>query len=211
MDGQPHDPAEDQGPGMEPGPDQPQYSGPVFPPIGTPQSGGFPAAPAYPVPTPGLPYHPSEPQFGRSMARPGTATAAAVLAFVQAGLTLVTSVLIVVGVSTFADPDEPGADAVGLLLLVAQFAGVVLLLLGGLRLINGTSRVVLIVGTALELAISATYLIVFAFVPVETNEDAGAKAVLMFGAALFAVMPLISLILACGRTVSEYLRVRRGR
>ncbi|HEV2780232.1 MAG TPA: hypothetical protein VGX25_12645 [Actinophytocola sp.] len=167
----------------------------------------YPQAPSYAQGTGGLPQAPPDYGHGAGPAsRPGTVTAAAVLAYVQAGITLITTILGISGAS------QGGSNAVvGWVVLLAQAAGIVLLIWGGIQITQGKGRVILIVGAALELVICLFYLIVFAAVPdygIDVVE--GAKAFLIGSALFFAVMPAISLILALGGSTTQWLRARRG-
>ncbi|MGY1727093.1 hypothetical protein ACI79J_08965 [Geodermatophilus sp. SYSU D01062] len=80
--------------------------------------------------------------------RPGQATAAAVLAFVQAGLLLV--LVLAVTVTALAD-DVPGADVgIAVLVVLAACTVAALDLLGGLLLLRGAGRTLLLVTSWVE-------------------------------------------------------------
>lgn len=186
-----------QQPGQQPG----QYGQPG----GYPQSGGYPQAPGYPQ-SGGLPQAPPDQGYGGSTGRPGTVTAAAVLAFIQAGITTITTILVLAGASQV----EGGEAALAWLVGLVQVAGVVLLIWGGVQFTQGKGRTLLVVACLVELAICVYYLI--NFLVVETgNIDVleGAKAFLIAVAIFFAIMPTISLVLALGGSANQYLDAKR--
>src|SRR5262249_30303177 len=130
----------------------------------------------------------------------------AVLGFVQAGITTVTTLLIFAGLVNAKDE----ASAIGWVLALAQTAGIVLLIWGGVKLMSGGGRGVFLAGTVLELLICAFYII--RFLAVDTGgfklaEDFKSAGVLI--ALLFAVMPAIGLILSMGGATTEFLQSRR--
>lgn len=190
---------------------------PQSPPAGFQQPGGYPQSPAggFQQPTypqapnysqSGLPQAPAEYGSGGSSVRPGQATAAAVLAFVQGGITAITTILGLIGAA-----DAGGGDgaAIGWLFLIAQAAGVVMLIWGGVQMLQGAGRLILVIACGLELAICAGYLIVFLAVPtfgVGLLEDA--KTFLIAVAIFFAIMPGISLIMSLGQPVTQWLQQR---
>jgi hypothetical protein len=196
--------------GYPPGPTSPAQG--FQQPGGYPQQGGYPQAPSYAPGTGGLPQAP--PEYGQgalATVRPGTVTAAAVLGYVQAGITLITTII---GISSLmnANASATGNAALAWLVEIAQLAGIILLIVGGVQITQGKSRTMLVAGAALELAICVFYLIVFLLIPsfgVDVIE--GAKAVLVGSALFFAVMPAISLILSLGGGATEFLRAKRGR
>jgi hypothetical protein len=102
--------------------------------------------PGYPPPWPGGPPRPK---------RPGQVIAAAVLAFVQGGLVLLSSVYVVflasfaglaADVDSSTTPDEVGALATeGVVLGIVQVASAVLLIVGGVMALNTRKRRALVV------------------------------------------------------------------
>lgn len=179
-------------------PAQPYTQAPPSPPYGQP-------APAYPYG--GMPAAPAEYSSG-PIPRPGTVTAAAVLNYVQAGITLVPTVLflsILVGL-------EAGAGDAGLLWIavVAQAIGAALLIVGGVQIMGGKARSFMIAGTALEIAISLYWVTMFA---IQTRGVEGAQygtGMVVAFAIFFAIMPAISLILSLGAGTTQFLQSRRG-
>lgn len=177
------------------------------PPQGSNQNyQGYPQAPA--APSGGYGAMPQAPQeySGGPIPRPGAVTAAAVLGFVQAGLTTITTLIVWVGVFNLTG----GEMAMQALIAVAQTAGVVLLIMGALQLMNGKGRTLLIVGAALEIVISLFYMIIYSTVDaggIDVLE--GAKALLIGVAVFFAIMPVIMIVLARGALANQYLQPHR--
>src|ERR1700741_3888202 len=81
-----------------------------------PGSGGFPQAPQAPNYQQGYGSMPQAPkEYGGPVARPGGTTAAAVLAFVQGGITLITSGILMLGLAAIESVrDEAEASAGGI-------------------------------------------------------------------------------------------------
>lgn len=173
------------------------------------EQGGFPAAPAAPEGYPqagGLPMAPTE-QGSGATARPGSATSSAVLAFVQGGITAITTVLVLDGAAS----NEGGMPAMSLLIGLAQLVGVGLLIFGGVQLMQGKSKTLLVAGSVLELAICVAYLAIFLLIPTfGLDAIAGLKTVMVLFALLFAVMPTISLIQAQSGATTAWLGSRRS-
>src|SRR5690242_1385358 len=97
---------------------------------------------------------PAPPEYTAGpIGRPGVVTAAAVLAFVQAGITAIPGVLALFGSSNL------GGNAEGWISTIAILAGVALLIVGGVQLIGGKNRNLLLVACGLELAISLFFII----------------------------------------------------
>ncbi len=149
--------------------------------------------------------------------RPGVVTAAAVLAYVQAGITGVIALILFVGL--FARAPSTGALLVDVLVVLATATGAALLIAGGVRLTGGRGRVPLVVACVLEFAICVYYIVVFATLSAseidptnELDEVPGglgvARGTMVFIAIFFAIMPTISLALACGRSATAFLRSR---
>jgi hypothetical protein len=201
-----------------PGQGQPAQGYPQQPGYG--QQQGYPQSPAYGQPAQGYPQAPQAPygqmpsapaEYGGPMSRPSTVTAAAVLAFVQAGITAVPGILqLVAAVGASADLGG-GAVAEGLAVAIATVVGTALLITGGVQLLGGKSRTMLIAGCALELVICLYYIVRIGLVDSEGIEaiDAG-KGVFIGFAIFFAIMPTISLVLSLGATSTQFLQSRRG-
>ena len=115
-------------------------------------------------------------------ARRGAVTAAATLACVQAGVTAVTTVLVLLGARGDGSAGEIGLGLV-------QAVGIALLLAGAVRLLRGARRSMLLAGCGLELVLCAYYLTRYA--------STGSAVVVI--PVLLAVMPATSLLLASSR------------
>ncbi|OLR92008.1 hypothetical protein [Actinokineospora bangkokensis] len=172
----------------------PAYQQPGTPPQGYPayQQHGYPAAP--------LPQAPQQ-QYNGASTRPGVVTSAAVLAFVQAGITAITTIMMFAGLASVSDAGADGDYAFSLVVSIAQAIGVLLLILGGVQIISGKNRGILIGAAALEIIISAAWIIRFALISTDELDGSpaldianGAKAVMIVVALLFAIMPIITLI-----------------
>lgn len=201
----------------QPGGGYPQTPGqgyPQSPPYGQPQqpyqqnpgyapAPGYPQAPAYGA----MPAAPPEYTAG-STGRPGTVTAAAVLAFVQAGITLIPAVVMLGGL--FSAGGEADA-AFGWIVTIAALIGSALLIAGGVQIMGGKSRSLIMAGSALEVAICLAWIIFFATLETGGFEAADfGKGMVIGFAVFFAIMPVISLVLAAGGSTTQYLQSRRG-
>jgi hypothetical protein len=185
-----------------PGQGQPQQGYPQSPPYGQPAQ-GFPQAP--PPAYGAMPNAPQEYSSG-PISRPGATTAAAVLAFVQAGITAVPGVLALIGSSSFG-----GGNAEGWISTIAILVGVGLLIAGGVQLMGGKGRTLLVVACGLELLISLYFIIRFAALDTGGNQDVSYGVGLIIGFAVFyAIMPVITLILSLGASTTQFLESRRG-
>jgi len=146
--------------------------------------------------------------------RPGSATAAAVLAFVQAGITVIPGILQLVGAFGTSDIDT-AIMAETLAAAIVTLIGVALLIIGGVQLLGGKSRSMMIVGAAVELVICLYYVI--KALAIDSGDLEGvssaidmAKGVIVGFAIFFAIMPIISLIMSIGATTTQFLQSRRG-
>jgi hypothetical protein len=153
----------------------------------------------------GFPMAPAEDPVGR--ARPGVATSAAVLGFAQAGITAITTAILIVGVTQTTGTEA----AFNLILGVVQLVGVILLMFGGVQLMQGKGRGMLIGADVAEIVIAGFWAVAFVLVPAMAFETEGrGKGVLVALAALFALMPTVSLIQSFSGGVSSFLIARRG-
>ncbi|RSM81281.1 hypothetical protein DMH04_28220 [Kibdelosporangium aridum] len=186
-------------------PAQQQYGYPQTPPGGQPMY----QQPAYAAGPGGYGMGYGQPLY----ARPGSATGAAVLGFIQAGLTLITTGLVFFGLFGSASAQGSGA-AIAWGLAIAQLLGLLLLIFGSVQLLSGTSRVLYLVGAVVELAISAYYLV--SILAIDTSDAIlpefaqDLKTAFAVVPVIFAIMPLIGLILALGSATSDYVRSNRG-
>jgi hypothetical protein len=152
-----------------------------------------------------MPAAPAEYSSG-PISRPGSATAAAVLAFVQAGITAVPGVLALIGASSLG-----GNNAEGWASTIAILIGVALLIVGGVQLLGGKARNILVIACALQIAISLYFIIRVATVDTEGIEDASYGQGMVIGfAVFFAVMPVIALVMSLGSATTQYLQSRRA-
>jgi hypothetical protein len=192
----------------------PQTSG--YPQSGPP-SGGFPAqsypqAPGYAQGAGGLPQSPPEYGRGGPIEKPGAVTGAAVLAFIQAGITLITTGIVFIvlataeGIATDMGVSLGGSLAEGWIIAFVQLAGVVMLIFGAVQLMSGTSRGLLLAAVGLEVAISLYYLIRALSASGDSATAAGYSIVVPL---LFAIMPAIALILALGGATGQYLAAKQ--
>lgn len=203
-----------QGYPQTPGQGQPAQGYPQSPPYGQPAQ-GYPQSNPYGQPAPSyqygaMPAAPAEYSSG-PIPRPGTVTAAAVLGYVQAGITLIPTILMLVGAAS-ADAGAAGSEAAfGWLLIIAQLIGAALLIAGGVQIMGGKSRTLMVAGAGLELAISLAWIIRVAAIDSEGIDviDAG-KGVIIGIAIFFAIMPTISLVMSLGASTTQFLQSRRG-
>ncbi|MBP2324253.1 hypothetical protein JOF56_004638 [Kibdelosporangium banguiense] len=202
---------------------------PPIPGYGAPAGSGYPqqgypqGQPGYPGTPPGgqpvyagQPYPQGQGGYGGGygpapVEKPGGVTGAAVLGFIQAGITLITTGLLFAGL--FAAGGGPGI-AIGWAVALAQLAGLILLIFGAVQLMSGTNRMLYVIGAILELVICAYYLINIAISDTDTGNAAFSSALGNLKAAatvvpiVFAVMPLIGLILALGSSTTSYLQAK---
>ena len=204
----------------QPGQD-PQQAGGYQQSGGYPQSGGFqqPGTPPGGYAQPAYPSAPSYPNSGYNNpnqltnTRPGSATAAAVLGFVQAGITLITTILMLIGLAGVGSGGDGGELALAWIVTLAQALGAALLIYGGVQLISGTGRTIFLAATGVELAICLYYLI--RILSLDTSSELPGASELKSSAAmipiLFAVMPVIALCLALTGNVAAWAQSKRTR
>ena len=138
------------------------------------------------------------------VARTGAVTAAATLACLQAGITAVTTVLVLLGA-------RGDGAAVEIVLGLVQAVGVVLLMVGAVRLLRGVGRSMLLAGCGLELVLCVYYLIRYASNESTADRLTGSGAGVIVGIpVLFAVMPAASLLLAMSRLAAGVPRQSGG-
>lgn len=166
--------------------------------------GGYPQAPA--PPSGGFAAMPQAPQeHSGPIPRPGATTAAAVLAFVQGGLTLITTGILMLGLAALQSlEDEASAGGVEIqgtlteawLVSVVQLVGVGLLIWGGVKLMAGTPGMVFTIAVILQIVLCAYWLI------------RGAAPLVPLA---LIVMPIVALVLALGQASKQYVQSRSGR
>jgi hypothetical protein len=139
--------------------------------------------------------------------RPGSVTAAAVLAYVQAGITLIPTIMMLIGLAS----DNSEAGAVDWLVVLAQVVGAALLIAGGVQIMGGKGRTLLLAGAGIELAVCLVWMIRAAAIDSGGYDviDAG-KGIIIGIAVFFAIMPTISLVMALGSGTTQFLQSRRG-
>jgi hypothetical protein len=159
-----------------------------------------------------MPAAPAE-YSGGPIPRPGTVTAAAVLNYVQAGITLVPTVLMLAGLAS-GDSSGAGSEAaLGWLIVIAQLIGAALLIAGGVQIMGGKSRTLMIAGAGLELAICLFWIVRVMLIDADGVAESAVnvgKGVLIGFAIFFAIMPAISLVLSLGASTTQFLQSRRG-
>jgi hypothetical protein len=158
-----------------------------------------------------MPAAPAEYSSG-PIPRPGTVTAAAVLGYVQAGITLIPTILILIGLVSDDSTNANDSDiAISWVLVLAQVIGAGLLIAGSVQLMGGKSRTLLVSGAALEIVISLGWIIRIAAVDSGGIDivDTGKGIVIGLGI-FFAIMPTISLVMSLGGTTTQFLQSRRG-
>jgi hypothetical protein len=200
---------------QQPGGNNPGSGGFQQPGGNNPGSGGFqqpggypqaPPAPAYQQGYGGMPQAPQE-YGGGPVARPGVVTAAAVLAYVQAGITTITTILVWLGISQQLE----GQMIFQLVLALGQTLGIVLLIWGGIQAMGGKGRTILLAGAALEIVLSLLWIVRFAALDTGGIDFAeNLKGGIIVIAILFAVMPVISLVLVMGQQATQYTQSRQG-
>lgn len=164
------------------------------------QQPGYQGQPGYGAMPPAPPEYTSGP-----IARPGTVTTAAVLSFVQAGITLIAAVILMIGLAAVndlvngaeeingVDVDEGGLT----LLWIAAFVALVgagLLIWAGVKALGGGNQIV-VIASAVQIVLCVFWLI----------QGAGIIPILLI------VMPIIALIMSLGGPAKQYEASRRGR
>ncbi|MBA3368860.1 MAG: hypothetical protein H0T99_09390 [Geodermatophilaceae bacterium] len=170
------------------------------------------------VPNPGYQAPYGYPQYGypmqRGPVRPGGATASAVLMFIQAALTLISTFYVLffaslagsasaAGVSE-ADSYETEFTIIGILQLIS----VGLLIFGGVQLLGGNAngRVLTIVACGVQLAFVIYWMVRIGSLP---DFDVDGSTFFFVVPLMYAVLPLVALPLALGRPVSEYIAAKQ--
>lgn len=177
---------------------QGQYGAQQQPYTPPPQYGGYPppayGQPSYGAPQYGAPYGmPTGPQ------RPGAALAAAVLAYIQAGLVLICSFVVLAAGAAAAEP---------LVIGIIQLVSVGLLVFGGVQLTGGSGRMLMVIANAVQLVLVIYYLIRFAPVSDVLDLDGGGLFVIPL---IFGVMPAIALGLTFTAAVTRFLVEKQQR
>jgi hypothetical protein len=203
---------------------------PPNPGYGAPSSGGFPQQ-GYPqqgypqTPAGGQPVYAGQPYpqggggYGSGynqapVEKPGSVTGAAVLGFIQAGITLITTAILFFGLIG-TQSVQTSETTMGWVIAFAQLAGLILLIFGAVQLLSGSNRLLYIVGAVVELAICVYYLVNILGADtgggVLGDQFEDLQAAMTVIPIVFAVMPLIGLILALGSGTSRWIAAKRGR
>jgi hypothetical protein len=177
-------------------------------PYGAPQYGAPPPPQQYGAPRPGN----GAPASGGdgALRRPGTVTAAAVIAFVVAGLILLAyglALLALVGLaSQVSSRAGAGATAIALILVLLGLAIGVLFLWGGVSAVRGSGRTLLVVVSTIELVLAVGWTALSLFGIGGASIGAGWLVRVFLDVVL--VVPILILILQPSST--NFFRSRRG-
>jgi len=151
---------------------------------------------------------PAPPEYSSGpVTRPGTVTTAAVLAFVQAGLTLICSVILMIGLGAISgaiDDQETigtldvneGALAGLWVLTIVGVIGAGLLIWGGIKALSGTAGLILVIAAGLQILLCIVWLAAF---------QGGIVSILL------VIMPIITLVMSLGGPAKQYEASRSGR
>lgn len=190
------------------GPQNPYGSTEQFPPQG--QQGYTPPPPygGYPPPAYGAPYGQQgyPPPYGGPAGgrlgpqRPGAALAGAVLSYIQAGIVLVCSFFVLAAGT---------ASTEALLIGILQLISVGILIFGAVQLASGTGRILLLLGSGIQLALVIYYLVRFQTIgsAIDLSDGEGFLVVIPL---FFAVMPSVAIALALSSAVARFLGEKRA-
>lgn len=148
---------------------------------------------------------PAPPEYsGGPVARPGTVTAAAVLDFVQSGITIIASIIWLIGLGavTSAVNDESiggltfdsGMLAVLWIITIAAVVGAGLLIWAAVKALGGTAGNLMLIANGLQILISIVWLIIGAPIAIA-----------------FVIMPIIALVLSMQGPAKQFEASRSGR
>ena len=206
------------------GPPQPGY-GPAAPGSPAAQPGYGPAGPGYPAAQPG--YGPPQPGYGppppdypapygypvqRGPVRPGGATAAAVLLFIQASVVLISTFYVLFfaslasGISASGVSGADAAESEWTIVGILQLVSVGLLIFGGVQLLSGSGRTLTFVACGIQLVFVVYWMVRIGSLP-EFDTDGSFFFVV---ALMYAVLPVVALGLAAQRPVAEYIAAKRA-
>jgi hypothetical protein len=159
-------------------------------------------------PQPGYGSMPAAPPeyTGGPIQRPGTVTTAAVLSFVQGGISLICTVIAMIifaAVSSLADDAESsyaidideGMLAIGWIVAVAGVIGAGLLIWAGVKALSGTAGQLMLIASAVQIVLCIVWLALL---------GGGIIAVLL------AVMPIIALVMYLGGPAKQFEASKRG-
>jgi hypothetical protein len=169
---------------------------PQPPPYGYPQY-GYPGYPSYAYPAP---YPATWPPVPAGPRRPGQVIAAAVLAFVQAAMVMVSSIYVVlfsslIDIAADADPTSAPPQEVsqlaseGTVVGIVQVASAVLLIVGGVLVLNSRRRrslVVLVVAFAVQVLLCIYWAVRLSVIASDLPGSGSTSAFLAFALVFFA-------------------------
>ncbi|MDQ3788383.1 MAG: hypothetical protein M3422_14215 [Actinomycetota bacterium] len=151
---------------------------------------------------------PAPPEYSSGpVTRPGTVTAAAVLAFVQAGLTLICTIVLMIGLGAISGAVDDAESIGGVdvnegalaglwVLAIVGLVGGGLLIWGGVKALSGTAGQILIIAAALQILLCIVWLAAF---------EGGIVSILL------VIMPIITLVLSLGGPAKQFEASRSGR
>lgn len=150
---------------------------------------------------------PAPPEYSSGpITRPGPVTAAAVLAFVQAGITLICTVILMIGLGALAGAVDEAESIGGVdvnegalaglwVLTIVGLIGSGLLIWGGVKALSGTAGQILIIAAGLQILLCIVWLAAF---------QGGIVSILL------VVMPIITLVMSLGGPAKQFEASRRG-
>ncbi len=151
---------------------------------------------------------PAPPEYSSGpVTRPGTVTAAAVLAFVQAGLTLICTIVLMIGLGAISGAVDDAESIGGVdvnegalaglwVLAIVGLVGGGLLIWGGVKALSGTAGQILIIAAALQILLCIVWLAAF---------EGGIISILL------VIMPIITLVMSLGGPAKQFEASRSGR
>lgn len=186
-----------------------RYQGPEQGVVGYPPPQGYPA----PYGQQAQGYSPYGYQVPRGPSRPGGATASAVLMFIQAGLTLVSTFYVLFGASvagTVAAGGYSSADALQTewtVIGILQLVSVGLLIFGGVQLLGSSGVTVAIVACAAQLL-----LVIYWMIRIGTLADFNSDGEPFYFVIplIYAVLPAVALPLIANKNVTRYMAAKRA-
>lgn len=186
-----------------PGYPPPGYPAPGYPAPGYGLPPGYPGQPGYPGPY-GYPGYGMRP----GPARPGGATASAVLMFIQAGLVLISTFYVLFFASLASGVNSSGLAGNSLetewtLIGILQLVSVGLLIFAGVQLIGGSrnARNLCIAACGVQLGLVIYWIIRISSLPDFSTDD---PTFFFVAPLMYAVLPVVALPLGLGKQVSEY-------
>ena len=161
---------------------------------------GYPYPGGYPQGVQMVPIYGGYPMVPAKPSRPGAATAAAVLAFVQSGFVLIGGISLLSGASEFGSSFRYGSlsSEFTVVAIITLIAGG--LLIGGGATLLSRKSVWITAGCLVSLGVSVYWVVRISGVPYASLG--------LWAPILFAVLPIIALSLTMGRDVRAWIRAR---